>query len=93
MDIKDYIKKAIVSHLGNSEKVRATGIPAQKDLLEVEEGGLLLGNVAKKKFHSTTARILYLTNHTRPALKIACQFLCTQVQSPTEDDKKSLGSF
>ena len=90
VDMEDYIKKAVVSHLGDGKAVRATGVPAQKDLFEVEEGGLLLSDTARKKFHSTTARILYLTNHTRPALKVACQFLCTRVQSPTEGDKKKL---
>ena len=44
----------------------------------------------KVKFHSTTARILYLSNRIRPGVKVACQYLCTRVSEPSEEDNKKL---
>ena len=72
------------------KEIRLKEVSAQKDLFELEEVGLLLSEENKRKFHSTTARLLYLTNHMRPALKVACQFLCTHAQCLKEFNEKKL---
>lgn len=42
------------------------------------------------RVHSTTAHILYMSNRIRLGVKVACQFLCTRVVAPTEEDEKKL---
>ena len=64
--------------------------PAGKDLREVLERSKLLGTKQQKQFHSTTARVLYLTNRAKSTCNVACQALCSRLTAPTADDERKL---
>jgi Reverse transcriptase (RNA-dependent DNA polymerase). len=51
--------------------------------------GKLLDDEARERFHTTVARLLYLSKRGRPDIQLPVLFLCSRVQSPTiEDDLK-----
>jgi hypothetical protein len=45
---------------------------------------------ARKLFHSTVAKLLYLAKRVRPDIIIIVGFLCTRVKAPLEDDQSKL---
>ena len=65
------------------EKVAAT--PGADHLFEIRES-TPLRNEKSKKFHTHTAKLLYLSKRTRTDLLTAVSFLTTRVIKPTEDD-------
>jgi hypothetical protein len=44
----------------------------------------------KKRFHTTTAKLLYLSKRTRPDIQLPVLYLCTRVKEPTVDDDAKL---
>jgi len=64
--------------------------PAGMNLFSIDTMSKLLNEEEKKKFHSTTAKLLYIAKRTRPDVLLAVNFLTTRVQNPTEEDNKKL---
>ena len=89
VNMRKYIEDMTEFHVGK-ERLNDSKVPAAKDVYEVDEESENLKSNDAKKFHSTTARALYLTNRIRPGAKIATQFCCTRVKEPTENDEKKL---
>ena len=66
--------------------------PAADHLYEVNNNTpVLLGEDRAKHFHTTTAKLLFLTKRARPDLHQGVGFLTTRVRAPDEDDWKKLG--
>ena len=64
---------------------RSAATPALDHLFEVRES-ISLARAKADEFHSRVAKLMYLAKRVRPDLLVACAFLSTRVQSPTEDD-------
>ena len=94
IDMCDYILKTCESHMEDNVKKRIfekrSEVPAGKDLFEVQEDRKILDTNDRKKFHSTTERVLYVTSRFKTTCKVACQVLCTRVTHPTRDDEREI---
>ncbi|NBR23751.1 MAG: Ty1/Copia family ribonuclease HI [Micrococcales bacterium] len=64
--------------------------PAASYLFRVSENSDPLDEEGKKKFHTFTAKLLYLSKRVRPDISTAVAFLTTRVQCPTVEDRKKL---
>ena len=65
--------------------------PAANHLFKINKTNPKKLNPAKADyFHHMVAKLLYLCKRTRPDIMTAIAFLCTQVNSPDEDDYKKL---
>jgi hypothetical protein len=64
--------------------------PAGNNLFAVSDSSPTLLNVEKDKFHSLTAKLLYLSKRVRPDILTAISFLSKRVLTPTGQDKKKL---
>ena len=91
----DYIVKKCENHFrGTGENfTKGSMVPAGRDLFKICEDSKLLDVKMVKQFHSTTARVLYITNRTKQTQKIACQFLCTRMKAPTGQDERKLAKL
>ena len=67
------------------ESIRKSTTPATINLFKPGNGELLCER-DKKRFHTTTARLLYLSKRTRPDIQLPVLYLCTRVKHPTTDD-------
>lgn len=70
------------------EGIAAT--PAAGHLFDIRESVGKLEEARRKKFHSGTQRLLYLSKHLRWDIITAVSFLTTRVLQPDEDDWKKL---
>lgn len=52
--------------------------------------GKLLQKRDRSKFHTTVAKLLYLSKRARPDIQLPVLYLCTRVKNPTEDDFSKL---
>ncbi len=64
--------------------------PGTKTTFVVDESSPPLGEGDRKVFHSQTAKVLYLAKRARPDILTVVSFLCTRVQSATEEDRSKL---
>ena len=64
--------------------------PAALRLFEVDETAAKLGTIKAEKFHSITAKLLYLEKRARPDLETVVSFLCTRVTKCNVQDWKKL---
>ena len=64
--------------------------PASKDLFTVNENSVLLTPIDRERFHSVTAKLLYLAKRVRPDLLTSVSFLTKRVNAPTNDDMNKL---
>jgi hypothetical protein len=72
--------------------IRKSTTPAAMNLFKPGTGRLLCDK-DKKRFHTTTARLLYLSKRTRPDIQLPVLYLCTRVKSPTTDDDSKLSKI
>jgi len=86
IDMTFYVDKVLSEY----QDVISTMIPARKDLFRVNKASELLKPGAARKFHTTVARLLYLSRRGRPDIITAVGFLCTRVKSPTVEDSNKL---
>jgi hypothetical protein len=63
--------------------------PGNHNSFIVDDNAKLLNEEDRKFFHSTTAKLLYLAKRARPDALTVTIFLCTRVQSATEEDKRN----
>ena len=64
--------------------------PASKHLFAIVENDTLLDDHEKESFHTSVAKLLYLSKRARPDVLLASTFLCTRVLNPGTDDLKKL---
>jgi hypothetical protein len=86
VDMKEMIKK-IISDYGIEGKIVT---PANEKLFNINENEKILSNSEKEKFHTFTAKLLYVARKVRPDILTAVSFLTTRVNSPNECDKLKL---
>jgi hypothetical protein len=85
IDMMYYAKKIL-----EDEDVQVMRSPATKNMFIVDGNSRLLGEEDRKQFHTKTAKLLYLAKRARPDILTAVNFLCTRVQSATEEDAMKL---
>jgi hypothetical protein len=73
-----------------SNTIGTASSPAGHNLFTVKSDSQLLTSTDKDSYHSTVARLLYLSKRTRPDLLLTVSFLTIRVQAPTEDDMQKL---
>ena len=75
---------------GLGEEVNGTAVnPAKSKLFFIDNESPKLTN-DKKEIFSTTAKVLWISQRSRPDLDTAVSFLCTRVKEPTQKDWKKL---
>jgi hypothetical protein len=72
--------------------IRKSTTPATINLFKPGRGRLL-NDKDRKRFHTTTARLLYLSKRTRPDIQLPVLYLCTRVKNPTTDDDHKLSKI
>jgi len=64
--------------------------PGSRDTFQVDETSMPLSEQLRQVFHSTVARILYLSKRVRPDTLPVISFLCTRVTKATKQDQQKL---
>ena len=64
--------------------------PATSSLFVINKACKALGRQEAKKFHTTVAKLLYLSKRVRIDVLVVVAFLCSRVQCPTTDDQFKL---
>jgi hypothetical protein len=64
--------------------------PTAKDLFSIDVNSQALDDDNRKVFHTTVAKLLYLSKRVRPDLLLGVSFLCTRVSKPTMQDASKL---
>ena len=73
-------------------KISCSYYPGNNHLFKVENNSpRLLQKEADMIFHHHVARLLFLSKRARPDIQVCVAFLCTRVNSPTEQDYKKFG--
>ena len=76
---------------GLGENVNGTAVnPAKSKLFLVDHESPKLTGTKKEVFHSITAKVLWISQRSRPDLDTAVSSLCTRVKEPTEEDWRKL---
>ena len=76
---------------GLGEEVNRTAVnPAKSKLFFIDTESPKLTNDKKEIFYSITAKVLWISQRSRPDLDTAVLFLCTRVKEPTQEDWKKL---
>ena len=86
--MKEHIKDAIDGFKDDITKSVVT--PATRDLLEVDEDSPKLSIKDSENYHSTTAKLLYISMRARMDILLAVAFLCTRVSCCDKDDWRKL---
>jgi hypothetical protein len=86
IDMESYVRKVLEGY----NNLPLANTPATKKLFEESTKRVVLAEEEKKKFHTTVARLLYLSKRARPDILTAVGFLCTRVKEPTVEDKQKL---
>ena len=92
LNMHDYID-TVLSDFPFQEQLKATrkvSSPAAEHLFNINPEATKLDKTTSEDFHTTVAKLLFLSKRTRPDLQPTVPFLCTRVQSPDEDDFKKL---
>ena len=86
VDMQFYVEK-ILSDYG---ELKLFATPATKELFVANDDDEMLDDERKKSFHTTVARLLYLSKRARPDILVAVGFLSTRVKGPTITDERKL---
>ena len=89
VDMSDYVAKMLGDFEAtflNGATLTVVRCPWTEQMYEVDTGSKRLSSDRKENFHTFVARGLYLCTHGRPDIIPIVMFLCTRVQSPTEQD-------
>jgi hypothetical protein len=84
----DYIKEMLEDLPADMAGESAT--PASNHLFTIREEPVFLDEATSDKFHSNTAKLLFVSKRARPDVQTSVAFLTTRVKSPDEDDYKKL---
>jgi hypothetical protein len=86
IDMEFYMRKVLKGY----NNLPLANTPATKKLFKEEVKRVALAEAERKGFHTTVARLLYLSKHARPDILTAVGFLCTRVKEPIEEDQQKL---
>ena len=86
--MKEYLREAIAE--SGLEVTKSVVTPANRELFEVDEGATLLTKLETERFHSVTAKLLYVSLRARPDLLLPIAFLSTRVSKSTTQDQGKL---
>ena len=88
IEMKDQLREAI-SWFGEEITIKPTS-PAGRNLFVVDEESELLDDEKSETFHSTVAKLLYISQRARPDIEVTASFLCRRVSCSTMSDWKKL---
>jgi hypothetical protein len=80
----EYIAETLREFPGKLRKSSAT--PARGDLQQIDNSSKPLDKEHSEIFHSLVMKLMFLCQRSRLDITTAISFLCTRVQSPTEED-------
>jgi hypothetical protein len=86
--MKEYLNEAIAE--SGLKITREAATPATRDLFEVDPDAELLPRDRAERFHSVTAKLLYVAIRARMDLLLAVAFLTTRVSKCTVEDERKL---
>jgi len=89
LDMRYYLQNLLEPFDNPQVKV----VPGNKETFSVEEAAEKLNLKKKTLFHSTVARLLYLSKRARPDIITVVGFLCTRVREPTVEDWEKLSKL
>ena len=81
----NFVKKLWLS-LPPDLKGENRNAPAPDSLFKLDRNALLLNHDRKDKCHTTAAKLLWISQRSRPDLKLATGFHCSRVKMPTVYD-------
>ena len=85
VEMKNFIEKTLES--SGEPNLREFMSPAGKDIFTVDPKASLLSEAERKQFHTSVAKLLYLSKRARPDILTAVGFLCTRVTRATIQDR------
>jgi hypothetical protein len=88
--MQSYVNDIVDNYVAPSARCKGVSTPADQDLFEIHPDSAILGDEDKERFHSMTARLLYLAKRVRPDILTPIAFLATRVTQPTAQDDKKL---
>jgi hypothetical protein len=88
ISMKEYLKVCITE--SKLQIARNTNTPATKDLFETDKSLPMLPKDNAEAFHSTVAKLLFVSLHGRPGILPAISLLCTRVTKSTLQDQRKL---
>ncbi len=86
----DYLRKLFAELPDDGYYDGIASTPAGPRLFDVRDNAPLLNKVQADFFHSTVARLLFLSMRARPDILTTISFLTTRVSSPSVDDRNKL---
>ena len=86
IDMRDYVKKDMLQEFPSNQLTKKASSPANENLFKVNESSPKLNSAQKDKFHTMVAKGLFVGKRARQEIQTAISFLCTRVQSPTQQD-------
>ncbi len=86
VDMDGYVQDC-VQWAGGSGIVKT---PADDNLCKINEVSPLLDKTSRERFHTGTAKLLFVAKRCRPGILTAVNFLCARVASATEEDEHKL---
>jgi hypothetical protein len=92
ISMKDYIQKTLDEFKCQDDlkATKAVQSPASEHLFRINPTSNKLDDSMREEFHTTVAKLLFLTKRARPDIQPLVPFLCTRVQHPDNDDWKKL---
>jgi hypothetical protein len=88
IDMSNFIEKLLDNC--NEKELKKHSSPAGKDIFTVDEKASVLNEAERRSFHTSVAKLLYLSKRARPDILTATGFLCTRVTCATEQDRAKL---
>jgi hypothetical protein len=79
----------VLNSFDEYKNLRKATTPANINLFKPSTGKLLKQK-DRARFHTTVARLLYLSKRTRPDIQLPVLYLCTRVKEPNEEDDAKL---
>ena len=86
----DYVKK-MLNTLPKDLKAPYRNTPAPEYLFKISEESEALDPKRKDDYHTTVAKVLWISQRSRPDIQLATGFHCTRVKDPKEHDWNKLG--
>jgi hypothetical protein len=89
LDMRYYL----INLLQPFDNLQVKAVPGNKETFMVKEEAEKLDLKKRTLFHSTVAKLLYLSKRARPDIIAIVGFLCTRVKEPTLEDWEKLGKL
>jgi hypothetical protein len=86
LEMKYYLECILKDH----DNPRVAVTPGGKNGFMVNQDAPKLAEEEKKGFHTTVAKLLYLSKRARPDIISVVRFLCTRLRDPTVEDRAKL---